>query len=166
MLARRLLTLLLVVVSAVLLFWRLDGALLWRDEATTANWARLMAESGSWLPHVFDGRQLIVQSDDGHDASSKLLPAMQSWLQFYVSAAFFGVLGVSEFSARLPYAIFGAIALGLLYRAGILLFGPGVRPLMLPALAVTSVHFLNAARQSRYYAIVVAAACWLLLEFC
>lgn len=168
MLARRLLTLLLVFVSAVLLFWRLDGALLWRDEATTATWARLMAESGSWLPYVYDSerQQLIVQDDDGHDVGSKLLPSMQSWLQFYVSAISFRLLGVSEFSARLPYAIFGAVALGLLYRVGIVLFGPGVRPLMLPALAVTSIHFLNAARHSRYYAIVIAAACWLLLEFC
>ena len=168
MLARRFLTLLLVIVSAVLLFWRLDGALLWRDEATTANWARLMAESGTWLPYVFDSerQQLIVQDDDGHDVSSKLLPSMQSWLQFYVSAASFRLLGVSEFSARLPYAIFGAVALLLLYRVGIVLFGPGIRPLMLPALAVTSIHFLNAARHSRYYAIVVAMACWLLLEFC
>lgn len=168
MLARRFLTLLLILVSAVLLFWRLDGALLWRDEATTATWARLMAESGSWLPYVYDREreQLIVQDDDGHDASSKLLPAMQSWLQFYVSSSSFRLLGVSEFSARLPYAIFGAVALWLLYRVGLVLFGPGIRPLMLPALAVTSIHFLNAARHSRYYAIVVAAACWLLLEFC
>jgi hypothetical protein len=168
MFARRLLTLLLVLVSAVLLFWRLDGALLWRDEATTANWARLMAQSGSWLPYVYDGehQQLIVQDDDGHDVGSKLLPAMQSWLQFYVSAISFRVLGVSELSARLPYAICGAVALLLLHRAGVLLFGPGFKPLMLPALAVTSIHFLNAARHSRYYAIVVAMACWLLLEFC
>jgi len=166
MLARRFLTLLLIIVSAVLLFWRLDGAYLWRDETTTANWARLMSESGSGLPRVFDGRQLAVQADDGHDASSKLLPAMQSWLQFYVSAASFRLLGVSDFSARIPYAIFGALSLWLLYRIGTLLFGPGVLALMLPALAVTSVHFLNAARQGRYYIIVVAAACWLLLEFC
>jgi hypothetical protein len=168
MLARRFLTLLLVLVSAVLLFWRLDGALLWRDEATTANWARLMAERGAWLPYIYDSgrQQLVAQSDDGHDINSKLLPAMQSWGQFYVSAAFFRVLGVSEFTARLPYAICGAIALLLLFRMGILLFGPGIRPLMLPALAVTSIHFLNAARHSRYYAIAVAAACWLLLEFC
>ena len=168
MLARRSLTILLVIVSAILLFWRLDGALLWRDEATTANWARLMAESGSWLPYAFDveRQQLLVQDDDGHDISSKLLPAMQSWLQFYVSSSSFRLLGVSEFSARLPYAIFGAVALWLLYRLGLVLFGPGLRPLMLPALAVMSIHFLNAARHSRYYAIVVAAACWLLLEFC
>jgi 4-amino-4-deoxy-L-arabinose transferase-like glycosyltransferase len=168
MLLRRSLTLLLVIVSAVLLFWRLDGALFWRDEATTANWARLMVERGHWLPYVFDNekQQLIVQDDDGHDASSKLLPAMQSWLQFYVSAASFRVLGASEFSARLPYAILGAVALLLLYRVGVLLFGAGLKPLILPALAVTSIHFLNAARHSRYYSIVVALACWLLLEFC
>ncbi len=168
MLARRFLTVLLVVVSAVLLFWRLDGALLWRDEATTANWARLMAERGSWLPYAFDTerQQLIVQDDDGHDISSKLLPSMQSWLQFYVSAVSFRLLGVSEFSARLPYAICGAVALWLLYRLGIVLFGPGIKPLMMPALAVTSIHFLNATRHSRYYGIVVMLACWLLLEFC
>ncbi|MEX2301496.1 MAG: glycosyltransferase family 39 protein [Bryobacterales bacterium] len=168
MFARRSLTLLLILVSAILLFWRLDGALLWRDEATTANWARLMVETGSWLPYAFDEerQQLLVQSDDGHDVSSELLPSMQSWLQFYVSSSSFRLLGVSEFSARLPYAIFGAVSLWLLYRVGLLLFGPGIRPLMLPALAVTSIHFLNAARHSRYYAIVVAAACWLLLEFC
>ncbi len=162
---RRFLIILLVVLSAILLFWRLDGAHLWRDEATTANWGRLMAESGSWLPRVFDGRQLIVQASDGHDFNSQLLPAMQSWLQFYVAAAGFKVLGVSTATARLPFALIGVLCLFAFYKIGVVLFADGLRPLLLPYLGILSMFFLFAARQSRYYILVVLAAALLLLEF-
>ena len=110
-------------------FWRLDGVPLWRDEATTAVWGRLMAESGSPLPYVFDrGRgQLLVQDDDGHDANSQLLPAMQSYLQFYVSAASHKLLGDGTFQARLPFALVGLGALCLLFVLGRQLRGPPFR---------------------------------------
>ena len=157
---------LLVVIAATLLFWRLDGALLWRDEATTANWGRMMAENGTWLPWVFDGKQLVVQASDGHDLNSKLLPAMHTYLQFYVAAAGFKLLGADTVTARLPFACLGALSLFLLYRLGVLLFGPGIKPLLLPYLGVLSIYFLSAARQSRYYILVVLAATWLILEFC
>jgi len=157
---------LLVVIAATLLFWRLDGALLWRDEATTANWGRMMAENGAWLPWVFDGKQLVVQASDGHDLNSKLLPAMHTYLQFYVAAAGFKLLGADTVTARLPFACLGALSLFLLYRLGVLLFGPGTKPLLLPYLGVLSIYFLSAARQSRYYILVVLAATWLILEFC
>ena len=88
--------------------YEVDSVPLWRDEATTANWGWLMAESGVWIPRVYDGDQLIVQAADGHDVNSHLLPAMQSWLQFYVSALAFRLLGVSTFSARFPFALIGA----------------------------------------------------------
>ena len=164
----RLLGILLIAVSAVLLFWRLDGAPLWRDEGTTANWGRLMAERDRWIPYVYDfeERQLIVQAADGHDINSRLLPAMQSYLQFYVAGLSFELLGVSEWTARLPFALLGALALWLLYRLGLTLFGPGVLALAPPAYAALSIFFLQAARQCRYYVIVVLAATWLLLEFC
>ena len=165
-LLRHLLTALLVVSSAVLLFWRLDGALLWRDEASTANWARLMVESGAWLPRVFDGSQLIVQAPDGHDFTSNFLPAMQGWLQFYLAAISFKLFGIGTVSARLPFAILGGASLFVLYRLGIVLFGPGIGSLMPPCLSLFSIHFLAAARQSRYYIVVVLAASLLLLEFC
>ena len=163
---RVILVVLLVVVAAVLLFWRLDGALLWRDEATTANWGRMMAENGTWLPWVFDGKQLVVQAPDGHDVNSKLLPAMHTYLQFYVAAASFKLLGADTVTARLPFACLGALTLFLMYRLGVLLFGPGLKPLLLPYLSVLSIYFLSAARQSRYYILVVLAATWLILEFC
>ena len=160
------LTLLLPVLSAILLFWRLDGTLLWRDECSTANWARLMAESGDWLPRVFDGKQLIVQAPDAHDFNSRMLPAMQSWLQFYVAALAFKLLGVSTWVARLPFAMLGAVCLFVFYRLGVVLFGTGLRALLPPYLGLFSIYFLAAARQSRYYVLVVLAASLLLLEFC
>ena len=157
---------LLVVVASILLFWRLDGALLWRDEGTTANWGRMMAENGTWLPWVFDGEQLVVQAADGHDLNSKLLPAMHTYLQFYVAAASFKLLGANTITARLPFACLGALTLFVMYRLGVLLFGAGLKPLLLPYLGVLSIYFLSAARQSRYYILVVLAATWLIFEFC
>ena len=165
-LMRNALVALLILLSAFLLFWRLDTIPLWRDETTTANWARLMAESDVWLPRVYDGKQLIVQAADGHDVNSHLLPAMQSWLQFYVSAVGFKVFGVSTWSARAPFALLGGMTLFVLYRIGVVLFGAGLRPLLLPYIGLLSIYFLYAARNCRYYVIILLAASLLLLEMC
>ena len=128
---RTALAVLLVALSAFLLFWRLDSIPLWRDEATTANWGRLMAESDVWLPRAYDGDQLIVQGEDGHDINSHLLPAMHSWLQFYVAGAGFQLFGVSTWTARLPFALIGAATLFVFYRIGVALFGNSVQALVL-----------------------------------
>jgi hypothetical protein len=113
---------------------------------------------------VFDGEQLIVQGADGHDFNSHFLPAMQSWLQFYVAGLSFKLFGVSEFTARLPFALLGAGTLWALYRTGLLLFGGGILPLAVPALAVTSINFLTPVRQCRYYGLVIFASAFLILE--
>ena len=113
---KRCLTVLLLVVAVYFaFFWRLDGALLWRDEATTACWGRALSEADSLLPTVWDGEQLIVQGSKGHDFNRDLRPAMQSWLQFYVSAFAFRLLGVSTFSARFPFALIGILGIPLFY---------------------------------------------------
>jgi 4-amino-4-deoxy-L-arabinose transferase-like glycosyltransferase len=163
---QRALAAILIVFSAVVLFWRLDGDYLWRDEGTTAVWARQMAESGDWIPWVYDRekQQLMVQAADGHDVNSKLLPAMQSYLQFYVAAVSFELFGVSEQSARAPFALIGALTLVLLYRLGRAMFGQSAWALAPPALAASSIFFLHAARQCRYYVIVALGAAWVLLE--
>ena len=57
---RNVLAVLLVLLSAFLLFWRLDGVPLWRDETTTANWGRVMAESfGVWVTGLEAERELV-----------------------------------------------------------------------------------------------------------
>ena len=157
---------LLIALAALLLLWRLDGVPLWRDEATTANWGRLMAESGVWVPRVFDGEQLIAQAADGHDVNSKLLPAMHTWLQFYVAGIGFKLLGVGTVTARLPFVLIGAACLFVLYRIGDTLFDGGPRAFLVPFLALLSIHFLSPARQCRYYILAVLFASLLLLEFC
>lgn len=148
------------------IFWRLDGVPLWRDEATTAVWGRLMAETGSALPYAFDRRdgQLLVQDDDGHDINSRLLPAMQSYLQIYVSAAGHKFLGGGTWQARLPFALFGLATLALLYWLGRVVGGPAWLPLALPVSACVSIYFLHAARQGRYYILVVFATVLLLVQ--
>jgi hypothetical protein len=161
---RSALAVLLIVLSVFLLFWRLDSVPLWRDETTTANWGRLMAESNVWIPRVYDGDQLIVQAADGHDVNSHLLPAMQSWLQFYVAGLGFELFGVSTWTARLPFALIGGATLFLFYRIGVALFGSGLQSLMLPYLGLLSIHFLAAARQCRYYVVVIFAVSLLILE--
>ncbi len=154
------------VACVIALFWRLDGVPLWRDEATTAVWGRLMAETGSALPYAFDPRQgqLLVQDDDGHDINSRLLPAMQSYLQVYVSAVGHRLLGDGTLQARLPFALAGLCALALLYFLGRQLGGPSWLPLALPLSASLSIYFLHAARQGRYYILVVVATVLLLVQ--
>ena len=78
------------------MFWRLDGTVLWRDEASTANWARAMVEQRSPVPRVYYGDRLMAQAADGHDFNDRFLPVMQGWLQFYVAALGFALLGVSN----------------------------------------------------------------------
>ncbi len=148
------------------IFWRLDGVPLWRDEATTAVWGRLMADTGSALPYAFDREagQLLVQDDDGHDVNSQLLPAMQSYLQFYISAVGHILLGSGTLPARLPFALIGCGSLALLFWLGRLVGGPRWLPYALPLSASASIYFLHAARQGRYYILVVFATVLLLAQ--
>ncbi len=162
----RTLATILILVSGFLLFWRLGETPIWRDEATAAVWARAMAEHDSLIPRVSYDGQLMVQADDGHDVNSKLLPAMQSYSQFYVAALSFELLGVDEWTARLPFALAGALTLFVLWRTGVVLFGPGVLALVPPGLAATSILFLQAARQCRYYILVGLFAALAMYEIC
>jgi 4-amino-4-deoxy-L-arabinose transferase-like glycosyltransferase len=144
-------------VAVFTLLWRIDGSVLWRDEATTACWAREMVERRQLVPRVFNGERLIVQAPDGHDFSDSFLPSMQGWLQFYVAALGFLIGGVGTVQARLPFVLAGAASLWVMYRLG--------RNPALPLLAATSIYFLTAVRQARYYALVVLFTTLILWEF-
>ena len=164
---QRVLSVVLILVSAFLLFWRLGETPIWRDEATTAVWARGMAEHNALLPWTaYEDGQLMAQADDGHDVNSKMLPAMQSYLQFYVAALSFKLFGASELSARLPFALIGALTLFVFWRTGVVLFGPGLLALVPPGLASVSILFLHAARQGRYYILVGLFSSLVVYEVC
>ncbi len=136
-------------------FWRLDGALLWRDEATTACWAREMAQSNSLVPKVWNGEQLIVQGAKGHDFNEHFLPSMQGWLQFYVSALFFKIFGANTFTARLPYVLLGIFGIYLLYLIFRKLFDDRRFAEIAAFVCIFSLPYLHFVRQSRYYALVI-----------
>lgn len=161
----RLLLAILVAATLFILFWRLDSIYLWRDEATTATWARTMVENRSLVPYVFDGETLAAQGFDAHDFNEHLTPGMQGWLQFYVTAISFQLFGVSTFSARLPFAFAGLISTGVMFLIGRRLY-PGSRlAFLFPTLTVTSIWFLTATRQTRYYGLSFLFGTLVLYEF-
>lgn len=135
-------------------FWRLDGALLWRDEASTANWARAMVQTGSWLPKVYDGHQLMVQGDDGHDFGDHFLPIMQSWLQFYVCAFSFKLFGVGTFTARVLFSLISAIGILVVFQTTRRIFDEKWLAYLAAALTALSAHYLTYARHARYYGLI------------
>ncbi|MDZ7639742.1 MAG: glycosyltransferase family 39 protein [Bryobacterales bacterium] len=155
----------LLLICVFALFWRLDATYLWRDEATTANWARIMVRNHSLVPLVFDGKTLVAQGFDAHDFNEHLTPGMQGWLQFYVTAISFQLFGVSTFTARLPFAIVGLLAAGVLWLIGRRLYPRGNLALFFPLLAISSIWFLTAFRQARYYGLVFLFGALLLYEF-
>jgi hypothetical protein len=156
---------LVVLLCGFALLWRIDGTILWRDEATTACWAREMVERRMLAPRVFNGKRLIVQAADGHDFDNRFLPVMQGWLQFYVAALGFLIGGAGTVSARMPFVIAGALSLWVLYRLGREAFDGSAAALAAPLAGATSIYFLTAARQSRYYILVVLFTSCILLDF-
>jgi 4-amino-4-deoxy-L-arabinose transferase-like glycosyltransferase len=154
----------LVSLAIFLLFWRLDGALLWRDEADTADLARLMVKSHHWVPQYFDGSELLAHLPDGTDFNSRFQPAIQGWLQYYVAAAAFQLFGVSTWTARFLFAFMGLLALAVLWRIGRILFGEGPISLLPPLFALVSIEFLTMFRECRYYALTYLLSALVIYE--
>jgi len=134
-------------------FWRLDAVSLWRDEATTACWAREILNSPDCLPRVWNGNVLVAQAADGHDFNCHFLPAMQSWLQFYVTALSFKLLGINTFTARLPFVLLGLLGIYFMYRIGAIIFTSEKMGLLVAILTAVSFPYLLFVRECRYYAL-------------
>jgi 4-amino-4-deoxy-L-arabinose transferase and related glycosyltransferases of PMT family len=101
--------LLVAVVTAIVMFTNLGGPRLWdRDEPRNAGCAREMLESGDW----------VVPTFNAHLRTHK--PVLIYWA--IMSA--YSVLGVSEFSARLPSAICAVGTTLCTWFIGRRLFGP------------------------------------------
>jgi 4-amino-4-deoxy-L-arabinose transferase-like glycosyltransferase len=102
--------LILLVVSLVLCLANLGGPSLWDiDEGKNAEAAREMLESDNWVIPTFNFEPRYEK------------PALLYWLQAGAYQAF----GINEFSARLPSALAGILAVLLAYELGRSLFGTG-----------------------------------------
>jgi hypothetical protein len=165
----------IVVLAAVLLFWRLGAVYLWQDEANTAVLAVRMLKYGK--PLAYDGVNLL--SSDNFTAEDRAtigtrtadpkaavdyiisrgdLKADSSWIfhpwgQFVAAAASIRVFGQTTLAARLPFALAAFASVLLLYwivrRATSSVLIAWLSCLLLLANAYWVLH----GRQARYYAL-------------
>lgn len=140
---------LLACAAAVLLLSNLGNQYLWQDEAETALIAKTVLSHG--LPLAYDGKNYFSQ-EEGRDYGRNYVHRWHPWLQFYVLAPFFGILGVSTFTARLPFALFGVGTVVLIYFMAMSMWRSRRAGAMAAVLLIVSVPFLLLCRQCRYYA--------------
>src|SRR5579872_965329 len=103
--------LLLIAVASVVFLTGLGGTRLWDDDET--YFAQVSRE-------MFDRGDLVVPWFNQALFSHK--PPFMYWMMM----AAYQVLGVTEFAARLPSAIFGTATVLLVWRLGRILYSPGV----------------------------------------
>jgi hypothetical protein len=149
---------LLFLVGAFGLTWNLGDRLLWGDEAETAVLAVNVTRYG--LPRSDDGRNVVTLT--GADSNESGVWVWSPWLDEYVAAGAFALLGESTWAARAPFALAGLATVVLLAAWTWHATRPHETALAVTALLVTCVPFLLLARQCRYYAVVMLAQVWLL----
>ena len=95
-----------------LLFCNLDGRLLWGDEAETALLAKNVLRFG--IPKTVDGVNHITELGNFRDENTGHIWTWTPWLQEYVTAASYLVLGETTWSSRAPFAAIAWLSIVLL----------------------------------------------------
>lgn len=137
-----------------LLFYHLDGRLLWGDEAENATLARNVVRFG--YPKTFDGLNHISLYGAGFDNVGSAW-VWSPWLQEYVAAASFSVFGTTTWAARAPFALIGWLCIPLLGWVIHRIYRQHRLTLAAMALLACSEIFVLHARQCRYYSISILA---------
>lgn len=146
----------LFVLASVLIFTNLGSVYLWEDEAETVLVAKTIWTDG--IPKITDGVNYFYQ-EQGKRVGYGDVWAWTPWLQFYIAAISFQLLGTSEWSLRLPFAIAGFVAFIVFYRFSKQIFGPATA-LLSSSFLVLNVPFLLYVRQCRYYSFVILGTVW------
>lgn len=155
----------IIALSAFLMFKNLGDRALWDDEAQTAVLARQVVTHG--IPAFAEGENNIpTDRPDLSDYNKDKVFVWNTWLPFYLTAASFVLFGESEWSARLPFVLFGLFSLMLYARICTRLFGRNKRLILISLLMLAlSVPFLLHLRQSRYYAISIFGTLWMVWSY-
>jgi len=151
-----------VLVSASLIFFSLDQRILWIDEAETALLGRSILDRG--VPTAFDGRNIISQ-EAGREYGPDYVWRWTPWLDKYLAAAAFAVLGESTFAARFPFALLGLLCVVSVYPLTLALFRDRWIGVLAMAFLALSVPFILHVRQCRYYSPVILCTIWVLYFF-
>ncbi len=141
---------LILALAAFLLLFHLDQRPFWQDEAETACLARNTLKFG--VPRAYDGVNLISQ-EEGREYGQDYLWRWSPWLQIYVTAGAFRVMGPTTFAGRLPFALLGLGCVFLVYKIVRKNFGDPAWASLSALLLTCSVVFLLFARQARYYSL-------------
>jgi 4-amino-4-deoxy-L-arabinose transferase-like glycosyltransferase len=147
--AERLVVAGLLVAASVLLLANLGNIYLWSDEAQTGLVAKTVLQYG--VPKGTDGTNLFSQ-EGGAELGRNQVWRWHAWLPFYVLAGFYAVFGVSTFTARLPFALFGIATILLTYYLGRAMWGSRRAGALAASVLIASVPFILLSRQCRYYA--------------
>jgi hypothetical protein len=143
--------------SACLLLYGLERPKLWVDEAETALLGRSILVYG--VPKARLGKDLISQ-EISNEFGPDYLWRWTPWLDKYVAAGSFALLGEGTLSARLPFALLGLATVGSMYALGMGVFGDRRIALLSMLFLGTSVPFLLHARQCRYYVLAILGTLW------
>ena len=146
--------------ASALLFTHLTRSYLWNDEGSTALLARTILAHG--VPTQYDGPN-STSAEEGKDFTAGGVYRYQPWLQFYLAAASFAVLGESTFSARAPFALCGVLTVLVTYFLGRDLWRNRAVGEASAVILALSAPFLLLCGQSRYYApcsLFTALALW------
>ena len=160
--ARNYFLIIVLVIAGCLLFANLSNHYLWQDEAETAMLANNLLDKG--YPNAWDGKNLITQNA-GLDSNENRVWTWSPWLQFYVTAFSFKLLGADTYAARLPFALIGFGTVILFYFFAVRLTQNETLARISTLLFVTSIPFLLHTRQARWYVLAVFATIWLLYAY-
>ena len=138
----------IILASGVMLLTNLGNQYLWQDEAQTALISETILDRG--LPYGFNGKNFLSQ-ELGAEYGDDYIWKWHTWFPFYLQAGFFKLLGGNTFTARLPFALIGMLAiLATFFFTRELLKSDKVATAT-TVLLLCSVPFLLLMKQARIY---------------
>ena len=148
--------------AAVLLFTNLGRGYLWEDEADTATLARNILRDG--VPTAWDGVTL-VEPDRGTRLNDRLVMVSHPWLEYYIAAGAFALLGPTPFALRAPFALCGLATILVVYLLALRHTRDRRVGTAAAILLAASTQFLIYGQQGRNYTLNTLLTCLLIVQF-
>lgn len=143
--------LIILAIGSFLIFFNLDNALLWKDEAGTAQLGINTMRYG--IPRAWDGKNMI-SSSDGNSFNDDFVVTSHGWLQFYIAGASISLFGNTTLAARAPFAFLAAASILFIWLTAKEISGKTGFANLTAFIYIIYIPFLLYARQARYYALV------------
>ncbi|MEO6130549.1 MAG: hypothetical protein ABIQ02_01785, partial [Saprospiraceae bacterium] len=130
----RIISLVVLLICGVLIFYRLGFYDIWEDENLVINAARGIQQHG--LDYLKEGYDRV-------------------WIHSLLISWVFDLFGVSEFTGRLPSALFGLVFVVTCYYVFTRWYGNGFVAVMIPIVCLMNDRFLILFRYMRMYALLI-----------